>query len=118
MKESFGADFVRAHADIDEEGPRLTAVLCRFSREDERYWQRDLPSDHGDDGVLIGGPEAEASVLDAEIGYTHCEHPDRTNPENVRRQYVTNTGRHANPSGYGLYGRPRKPAKSGRRRAA
>lgn len=118
MKESFGADFLRAHADIAEEGPPLTAALCALSREDERYWQRDLPRDHEDTGVLAGGPDAEPCLLDQEIGYTYCARPDLTSQENERRQYVTNKGRSANPSGYGLYGRPRKPATSGRRRAA
>jgi hypothetical protein len=105
------------HKDIAEEGPPLTAALCRFSREDERYWQHDLPRDHGVDGVLLGGPEAEGSILDDVTGFTFCAISAST-PENARRQHVTNKGRHANPSGYGLYGRPRKPATSGRKRKA
>jgi len=106
------------HLDIDEEGPPLTAALCAFSREDERYWQNGLPRDHSDTGVLVGGPEAEACVLEGPIGFTYCARPDLTNPENERRQYVVNKGRHVNPTGYGLYGRPRKPATSGRKRKA
>lgn len=106
------------HQDISEDGPPLTAALCRFSREDERYWQQDLPRDHGDDGVLLGGPAAEPCVLEEPIGFTYCAHPDRADPKNERLRYVTDKGRHVNPSGYGLYGRPRKPAASGRKRAA
>jgi hypothetical protein len=73
------------HKDIAEEGPPLTAALCRFSREDERYWQHDLPRDHGVDGVLLGGPEAEGSILDDVTGFTFCAISAST-PENARRE--------------------------------
>jgi hypothetical protein len=106
------------HTDIAEDGPPLQAALCRLSREDERYWQNDLPRDHADDGVLVDGPAAEPCVLEERVGFTYCARPDLTTPENARLQHVTNKGRNANPSGYGLYGRPRKPATSGRKRKA
>ena len=137
------------YPDILEEGPPLSAGLCRLSRDDARYWQRRLPRDHDDDGVLHGGPNAEDCVLEPHVGFTYCAVSAPT-PDNTRKQEVTYRGRkiaeardwqrngadpndpkarlyeailesiapqrHTQHSGYGLYGRPRKPAASGRRK--
>ena len=112
------------HADIPEEGPALTPALCRFSRDDLRYW-RHVPRDHdvsGDfAGVLQGATEVEACSLDILVGYTYCE-DDSATADGRRRRYVRDKAleaqKHAVRSGHGLYGRPRKPATSGRKKRA
>ena len=116
------------HPDIPDEPrePLITAALSAFTRDDPRY--RRLP-DHDANGLFHGGPEGERDALVQLVGYQHCAVSAST-PENERRQHVVYRARKAveqqeyeqaaNPtpprSGYGLYGRPRKPAASGRRK--
>lgn len=103
-------------------GPRITAALCVCTRDEDRYWHRQ-PSDHGPDGLFVGGPHGEQNPIARLQKYTHCETTAST-PENERKQLVTTRGRvlaarRASESAPVMLGRflaPRKPANSGRRK--
>lgn len=98
-----------------KDGPRITAALSVFTRDDDRYWHRQ-PSDHGPDGLFTGGPKGESNPIARLQSFTHCERPDLTSPDNERRQYVAYKARGAVMVGRFLA--PRKPATSGRKRRA
>jgi len=70
------------------------------------------------DGLYLFGPVGTHCALAVLIYFTHCA-VTASSPEGERRQRVVYKGREAQRrSGYSLYGRPTKPATSGRRRAA
>jgi hypothetical protein len=116
------------HLDIDEEGPPLLAALCASGRDEPNYRHR---SDHGPDGLLLGGPKGEANPLQRLIGFTFCV-AEAPSPDAERKQLVTYRGREsarhraddpewqpAQRFGYvGKFTAPRKPANSGRKRKA
>jgi hypothetical protein len=102
------------HADIAEEGPRITAHLAPLTRDHDDYWHR-RPSDHSAEGLFVGATEGEHCTLDALIGYTFCTISAPT-PEGERRRHVVNKSRRV--SNGGRFGRPVKPANSGRKRKA
>ena len=91
------------------------------SRDHPAYWNH-RPSDHSVEGLFVGATEGDGCSLGRIGGFTHCAVSAAT-PENTRKQYVRYKAReaeggdhHALRTGYGLYGRPRKPANSGRKR--
>jgi hypothetical protein len=96
--------------------PRLTREMSPYTREHPDYW-RNRPSDHSVEGLLVAGPEGDGGAIGALVPYTHCAITAPT-PEGQRRAYVVQKARQSQHSGYGLYGRPRKPANSGRKRKA
>ena len=102
------------HVDIEEQGPRVLTAIAPLTREDETYWHH-RPSDHSAEGLFVGGPEGETCILESLMGYTFCEVSAPT-PEGERRRHVVNKSRRV--SNGGRFGRPVKPANSGRKRKA
>jgi hypothetical protein len=116
------------HDDIPDEGPPLLAALCASGRDEPTYRHR---SDHGPDGLLLGGPKGESNPLQRMQGFTFCTLTAAT-PDAERKQRVTYKGRESerhrandpewqpvNRFAYvgGFIG-ARKPANSGRKRKA
>jgi hypothetical protein len=97
-----------------KDGPRITAALSVFTRDDDRYWHRQ-PSDHGPDGLFTGGPKGESNPIARLQSFTHCE-VTASSPDAERRQYVAYKARGAVMLGGFLA--PRKPMNSGRKRRA
>jgi hypothetical protein len=116
------------HHDIDEDGPPLLAALCASGRDEPDYRHR---SDHGPDGLLLGGPKGESNPLQRMQGFTFCTLTAAT-PDAERTLRVTYRGRESaqhrandpewqpvNRFAYvGKFTAPRKPANSGRKRKA
>lgn len=102
------------HPDIEDEGPKVTDYMSRFTREDDRYW-KNPPSDHYDEGLFASATEGENDTLAGLIGYGHCPISAPT-PEGERRRHVVNKSRRV--SNGGRFGRPVKPANSGRKKRA
>jgi hypothetical protein len=102
------------HADIEDEGLRITATLSPFTRDEDEYW-RTRPSDHMDEGLFASATEGDHCAIGDLVGYTFCTISAPT-PEGERRRHVVNKSRRV--SNGGRYGRPVKPANSGRKRKA
>jgi hypothetical protein len=111
-----------------KDGPRITAALSAYVRDDDRYWHRQ-PSDHGPDGLFAGGPKGESNPIARLQGFTHCV-ITASAPDAERRQQVVYSARDvAYRADEGLpprprtvmlgrFSAPRKPATSGRKRRA
>ena len=84
-------------------------------RDSPQYPWNARPDDHSIVGLFLYGPQGETNPLALLIAFTYCAISAAT-PENERKQLVQYRARRAVQSGFGLYGRPTKPASSGRKR--